>query len=148
MSRLLTLIIVLAASGAIAKPRIAVMGFTGPKASKVKVQVAKKLCATFTCVTPKKGSKLSVDAVVTGEVNKHSVELKVYTDPDTEPVSRFLTLGPGAKLSKKELVEAPSAVKEALKSAESEESEGGGEVAPNYTPNPNQTPDPGKSVGP
>ena len=130
MSRLLTLIVVLAATGAIAKPRIAVMGFTGPKASKVKVQVSKKLCATFTCVSPKKGSKLAVDAVVTGEVNKHSVELKVYTDPDADPVSRFLTLGPGAKLSKTELVEAPAAVKEALKSVESdEESQGGGEVA-------------------
>ena len=130
MSRLLTLIIVLAATGAIAKPRIAVMGFTGPKASKVKVQVAKKLCAAFTCVTPRKGAKLAVDAVVTGEVNKHSVELKVYTDPDSEPVSRFLTLGPGAKLSKKELVEAPMAVKEALKNADSDdETDGGGEMA-------------------
>lgn len=107
------------------------MGFTGPKASKVKLQVSKKLCASYTCVTPKKGAKLAVDAVVTGEVNKHSVELKVYTDPDSEPVSRFLTLGPGAKLSKKELVEAPSAVKEALKSAEADDdgTDGGGEVA-------------------
>ena len=129
MSRLLTLIVVLAATGAIAKPRIAVVGFTGPKAAKVKLQVSKKLCATYTCVTPKKGSKLAVDAVVTGEVNKHSVELKVYTDPDSEPVSRFLTLGPGAKLAKKELLEAPAAVKEALKNADSNESDGGGEVA-------------------
>jgi hypothetical protein len=124
MSRLLTLVIVLAATAAVAKPRIAVMPFSGPKAAKVKVQVQKKLCVQFTCVTPKKGTHLQVDAVVTGEVNKHSVELKVYTDPDSEPVSRFLTLGPGAKLGKKDLVEAPAAVKEALKSAATEEDDG------------------------
>lgn len=129
MSRLLTLVVLLAATGALAKPRIAVMGFSGPKASKVKVQVAKKLCATFTCVKPKKGTKLAVDAVVTGEVSKHSVELKVYTDPDTEPTSRFLTLGPGARLSKQELVEAPAAVKEALKSVDEGEGESSGQVA-------------------
>lgn len=130
MSRLLTLMVVLAAGGALAKPRIAVMTFTGPKAAKVRAQVSKKLCATFTCVTPKKGSQLSVDAVVTGEVGKRSVDLKVYTDEETAPSSRVLTVGAGAKLSKKALSEAPSAVNEALKlSATDDEVAGGSESA-------------------
>jgi hypothetical protein len=120
MSRLLTFVLVLSATAAFAKPRIAVMPFSGPKADKVKAQVAKKLCATFTCVTPKKGSTSSVDAVVTGAVSKHGLELKVYTDEDSQPVSRSVSLS-GAKLGKKALAVAPSLVKEALR-----ESEGGG----------------------
>lgn len=128
MSRILTLAVLLAAATAIAKPRIAVMPFTGPKASKVKLQVAKKLCAKFTCITPKKGSPASVDAVVVGTVTKKEVELKVYIDEDTEPVSLSLKVGAGGKLSKKALALAPSVVKDALKDVEedTDEDSGGG----------------------
>lgn len=129
MSRLLTLAVLLAAATAIAKPRIAVMPFTGPKASKVKLQVAKKLCAKFTCITPKKGSNAAVDAVVVGTVTKKEVELKVYIDEETEPVSLSLKVGAGGKLSKKALAQAPSVVDDALKDFEDDPStaeEGGG----------------------
>ncbi len=51
MSRLLTIAVLLTASVALAKPRIAVMPFTGPKAAKVKTQISKKLCAKYTCVS-------------------------------------------------------------------------------------------------
>src|SRR5262245_15695879 len=100
LSRLLTVMVVLAAGGAIAKPRIAVMQFEGPKASKVKAQVSKLLCSKFTCVTPSKGSKkaASVDAVVTGSVSGKELELKVYTDPDSDPVTRTISLGSGNKV--------------------------------------------------
>src|SRR4051812_14405636 len=120
MSRLLTLVVLLCAGAALARPRIAVMPFSGPKASKVKAQVQKKLCAAFTCVTPKKGTHLSVDAVVTGEVSQKAVELKIYTDEETDPVTRTLAVGTGAKMGKKALAEAPLAVKEALKAVEKE----------------------------
>ncbi len=126
MSRLLTLSILLAASVALARPRIAVMPFTGPKASKVKLQVSKKLCAKFTCITPKKGSPASVDAVVVGTVTKKEVELKVYIDEDTEPVTLSLKLGAGGKMSPKVLAQAPAAVKDALKSAGEETEDAGG----------------------
>lgn len=126
MSRLLTLAIVLAAATAIAKPRIAVMPFTGPKASKVKVQVAKKLCAKFTCITPKKGSPTSVDAVVVGSVTKKELELKVYIDEDSEPISVSLKFGPDGKLTKKALAQAPAAVKDALKDLETDTGDEGG----------------------
>lgn len=118
MSRLLTLIVLLSASAALAKPRIAVMPFTGPLASKVKAQVSKKLCAKYTCITPRKGSPPSVDAVVVGTVTKKEVELKVYIDEDTEPVSLSLKLGAGGKMSPKVLAQAPSVVKDALKNVE------------------------------
>ena len=122
----MTLALVLTTTGVFARPRIAVMPFTGPKAAKVKAQVAKTLCASFTCVTPKKGSELTVDAVVTGAVGKRAVELKVYTDEETAPSSRSLALGAGAKLSKKSLAEAPGAVKEALKLAATEAEDASG----------------------
>ena len=132
MSRLLTLVVLLAASAAIAKPRIAVMAFKGPQASKVKLQVSKKLCAKFTCITPRKGSPASVDAVVVGTVTKKELELKVYIDEDTEPVTLSLKVGAGGKMSPKALAQAPSAVKDALKSADEESSDedsGGGSGA-------------------
>ena len=123
MSRLLTLALVLAAATALAKPRIAVMPFTGPKASKVKLQVSKKLCAKFTCITPKKGSPPSVDAVVVGTVTKKEVELKVYVDEDTEPATLSLKLGAGGKISPKVLARAPSVVKDALANVEEDTGE-------------------------
>ena len=126
MSRLLTLAIVLAATCAIAKPRIAVMKFTGPKASMVKLQVTKKLCAKFTCVTPKKGSPPSVDAVVVGTVTKKEVELKVYIDEDTEPAIFSLKVGVGGKMSLKVLALVLSVVKDALKNVEEDTSDEGG----------------------
>ena len=127
MSRILTLAVLLAAATAIAKPRIAVMPFTGPKASKVKLQVSKKLCAKYTCVTPKKGTPASVDAVVVGTVTKKDVELKVYIDEDTEPVTLSLKVGAGGKMSAKVLAHAPSVVKDALKNVEEDtgDEEGG-----------------------
>ncbi len=125
MSRLLTLAIFLAAATAIAKPRIAVMPFTGPKASKVKLQVSKKLCAKFTCITPKRGSPASVDAVVVGKVTRKEVELKVYVDEDIEPYTVSLKVGSGGKMTPKVLAQAPSVVKDALMSAE--EDNGGDE---------------------
>ena len=82
---------------------------------------SKKLCSAFKCIKPKKGEQLSVDAVVTGEVSKKSVELKVYTDEETEPVSKTIALGAGAKIAKKALAQAPKAVKEALAALEEEE---------------------------
>lgn len=127
MSRLLTLAVLLLAATAIAKPRIAVMPFTGPKASKVKLQVSKKLCAKYTCVTPKKGTPASVDAVVVGTVTKKDVELKVYIDEDTEPVTLSLKVGAGGKMSPKMLAKAPSVVKDALQNVEEDtgDEEGG-----------------------
>jgi hypothetical protein len=127
MSRLLTLAILLAAATAIAKPRIAVMPFTGPKASKVKLQVTKKLCAKYTCITPKKGTPASVDAVVVGTVTKKDVELKVYIDEDTEPVTLSLKLGAGGKINPRILAKAPSVVKDALANVEEDtgDEEGG-----------------------
>ena len=127
MSRLLTLAVLLLAATAIAKPRIAVMPFTGPKASKVKLQVSKKLCAKYTCVTPKKGTPASVDAVVVGTVTKKDVELKVYIDEDTEPVTLSLKVGAGGKMSPKMLAKAPSVVKDALRNVEEDtgDEEGG-----------------------
>lgn len=127
MSRLLTLVMVLAAGVALAKPKIAVTQFDGPKASKVKAQVSKLLCTKFTCVQPGKGSKkASVDAVVTGSINGKELELKVYTDPDSDPVTRTISLGSGAKVSKKAVPEMASAVKEAIKAADSDESDDAG----------------------
>ena len=126
MSRFLTIALVLSASVALAKPRIAVMPFTGPKASKVKLQVAKKLCARFTCVTPKKGHPTSVDAVVTGEVSKKEVELKVYIDEETAPTTVYMKVGAGGKMAAKVLAQAPAAVKDALAEVEVDESEDGG----------------------
>ena len=123
MSRVLTLAVLLAAATALAKPRIAVMPFTGPKASKVKLQVAKKLCAKFTCVTPKKGSPASVDAVVVGTVTRKEVELKAYIDQDSEPVTLSLKVGASGKLSPKALAQAPSVVTDALKAAEEDTSD-------------------------
>lgn len=122
MSRLLTLVMVLAAGVALAKPKIAVTQFDGPKASKVKAQVSKLLCTKFTCVQPGKGSKkASVDAVVTGSISGKELELKVYTDPDSDPVTRTISLGSGAKVSKKAVPEMASAVKEAIKAADSDD---------------------------
>ena len=115
----------------IAASALAVAG-CGPQASKVKLQVAKKLCAKFTCITPKKGSPASVDAVVVGTVTKKEVELKVYVDEDTEPITVSLKVGAGGKMSPKALAQAPSAVKDALKSAddgESDDDSGGGSGA-------------------
>ncbi len=131
MSRLLTLVVLFAAATAVAKPRIAVMAFTGPKAVKVKLQVSKKLCAKYTCITPKKGSPPSVDAVVVGTVTAKEVELSVYIDEDTEPVTLSLKVGAGGKMSPRVLAQAPSVVKDALKNAEqaSTEDEGGGSGA-------------------
>ncbi|GEM_PF-3204222 len=129
MSRILTLVVLLSASAALAKPRIALMPFKGPLASKVKLQVSKKLCARYTCVTPKKGTPASVDAVVVGTTTKKDVELKVYVDEDTEPVSLSLKLGAGGKLSPKVLALAPGAVKDALANVEADEDEGGGSGA-------------------
>ncbi|MFT3839157.1 MAG: hypothetical protein QM723_19400 [Myxococcaceae bacterium] len=127
MSRLLTLVMVLAAGVALAKPKIAVTQFDGPKASKVKAQVSKLLCTKFTCVQPGKGSKkASVDAVVTGSISGKELELKVYTDPDSDPVTRTISLGSGAKVSKKAVPEMASAVKEAIKAADSDESDDAG----------------------
>jgi hypothetical protein len=122
----LTLVMVLAAGAAIAKPRIAVMQFDGPKATKVKAQVSKLLCSKFTCVQPGKGSKkTSVDAVVTGSISGKELELKVYTDPDADPVTRTINLGSGAKVSKKAVPEMASAVKEAIKAAGDDEDASG-----------------------
>lgn len=126
MSRLLTIAVLLTASVALAKPRIAVMPFTGPKAAKVKTQISKKLCAKYTCVTPKKGHPTSVDAVVTGEVLKKEVEIKVYIDEDTAPTTTYLKLGAGGKMSPKVLAQAPAAVKDALADVEIDDSEDGG----------------------
>lgn len=126
MSRILTLAVLLSAATVFAKPRIALMPFTGPQASKVKMQVSKKLCAKYTCVTPKKGSNpASVDAVVVGTVTKKDVELKVYVDEDTEPMTLSLKLGAGGKMSAKVLAKAPSVVKDALKDVEEDTEEGG-----------------------
>ncbi len=129
MSRLFTLVLVLAAGAAVAKPRIAVMPFEGPKASKVKAQVSKLLCTKFTCVQPGKHKKTSVDAVVTGSVSGTELELKVYTDPDSDPVTRTLTLGSGGKLGKKAAPEMSSAVREAIKAADSDSDDAGGSEA-------------------
>lgn len=117
----------MAAGVALAKPKIAVTQFDGPKASKVKAQVSKLLCTKFTCVQPGKGSKkASVDAVVTGSISGKELELKVYTDPDSDPVTRTISLGSGAKVSKKAVPEMASAVKEAIKAADSDESDDAG----------------------
>ena len=130
MLRLLTTLLLLTAASAIAEPRIAVMPFSGPKSSVVKKQVVKKLCAKFTCVTPKKGSRLTVDAVVVGTVSGKEVELKVYVEQDTQPLTRFLKVGPTGKLSASALDGAPRAVKDALKDFETDTSpKGNGHVA-------------------
>ncbi len=123
MSRLLTLVLVLGAGAALAKPRIALMPFEGPKASKVKTQVSKMLCSKFTCVKPSKHNKkaASVDAVVVGSISGGELELKVYTDPDSDPVTRTLALSSSGKLSKKAAPEMSSAVKEAIKAADSDD---------------------------
>lgn len=127
MSRVLTFAILLAAATAIAKPRIAVLPFSGPKANKVKLQISKKLCARFTCITPQKGSSKKVDAVVVGTVTKKDLQLKIYLDEDAAPVTVSMKVGPGGKLNAKALARAPSVVKKAIKSAQEEDSavEGG-----------------------
>src|SRR5258706_16430391 len=70
------------------KPRISVVEFKGPNASKVKQQIAAKLCKTFRCVKPGDSEDVAVSAVVTGAVaKKGKVTVSVYFDEDQEPIT-------------------------------------------------------------
>jgi len=82
----------------------------GKKAAKVRAQLAKKLCREFTCVTPKKGAPVPVDAIVYGEVSRGKLGLKVFTDPSSPDVSEQYGLAKKGTLAPKQLDEVVAAV--------------------------------------
>jgi hypothetical protein len=103
------------------KPRIAIQQFKGPKASAVQAQLKKALCKTFTCVKPgESDDETPVDAVVTAQATKKTVEVSVYFDEDKDPVTRELKLK-GGKLPATAAKSVASAVREAVASGMSPE---------------------------
>jgi hypothetical protein len=113
----LTFVLVLSAATALAsKPRVAVIAFEGAAGPKVELQVKKLLCKSFQCVKPGKAKDVSVDAVVTGQVEGHTLTLKVYTDEGAEPVTREIAVPKSGKLGKGAFT-AAVAVRQAIKAA-------------------------------
>jgi hypothetical protein len=82
----------------------------GKKAAKVRAQLTKKLCREFTCVTPKKGDPVEVDAIVYAEVSRGKLGLKVFTEPSEPDVSVQLGLAKKGTLAPKQLAEVVAAV--------------------------------------
>lgn len=110
MLRALTVVCVLSAVPALASsPRINLQ-VPGKKATKVRAQLTKKLCRTFTCVTPKKGEPVQVDAVVYGEVSRGKLGLKVFTDPSEPDVSEQYGLAKKGTLKPGQLAAVVAAV--------------------------------------
>jgi hypothetical protein len=117
MFRLLAVAVCCTAAVAFAeKPRISLVEFKGPKAEKVKGQLAKKLCKTFKCVKPGDGEDVPVQAVVTGEVEKKGrLTVSVYFAEDQEPITREMKLKAG-KVPAAGFKSVASAVREAVAS--------------------------------
>lgn len=117
MMRALSIAVVLLSSIAFAEPaRIAIQPFKGAKAAKVQSQLKKKLCKSFTCVTPgQEGDDVEVDAVVVGQVKGNKLNISVYYDEDENPVTARLALKKG-KLNASGVNGADKAVRQAVDS--------------------------------
>jgi hypothetical protein len=125
MSRFLTFVLVLSATTALAsKHRVAVIAFEGASGPEVELQLKKLLCKSFQCVKPGKAKDVSVDAVVTGQVEGNTLTLKVYTDEGAQPVTKEIAVPKNRKLGKGAFA-AAVAVRQAIKAA----AEGSDEVA-------------------
>lgn len=115
MRRLLIAVAMVWAGVATAEPRVAVLGFTGPKAALVRAQLAERLCQEASCVKPgKKGDDVEVDGVVTGKViragKRLTLELKVYTSEDENPVTVKMPIRSTGKLSEAAVASAVASV--------------------------------------
>ncbi|MEW5738590.1 MAG: hypothetical protein AB1938_06665 [Myxococcota bacterium] len=110
MIKALAVVCVLSAAPALASsPRINLQ-VPGKKAKKVRAQLTKTLCREFTCVTPKKGESVPVDAIVYAEVTKKKVGLKVFTDPSEPEVSEQYGLAKKGTLAPSQLTKVLAAV--------------------------------------
>lgn len=110
MLKILSLAVaLLAVPAAASSPRINLQ-VPGKKAAKVRKQLTKTLCRTFTCVTPKKGEPVPVDAVVFAEVSRGRLGLKVFTDPSEPDVSEQFGLAKKGTLKPKQLSQVVAAV--------------------------------------
>ena len=110
MNRMLLFVTCLSASVALAdRSRINVQ-VQGKQSARVAAQLKKKLCASYECVTPKKGENVKVDAVVYGAVTGKNLELKVFTSSQEPDVTQKFGLVKKNKLTPKSLVAVLSAV--------------------------------------
>lgn len=100
---------------AAAEARVAVLGFSGPKAELVRTQLTERLCQEAACVKPgKKGTDTQVDGVVTGKVVRNgkglTLELKVYTSEDQNPVTVKMPIRDTGKMSEAAVASAVASV--------------------------------------
>lgn len=119
MYRLFIVASVLAAVAASAEPRVAILGFKGPKAALVREQLKERICQDAECVKPgRKGAKVSVDGVVTGKVlrkgRRLTLELKVYTSNDPNPVTVKMPIRKTGKMSEAAIASAVASVRGAI----------------------------------
>jgi hypothetical protein len=110
MTRPLLIVTCLFASAAFAERSRINVQVLGKQSARVAAQLKKKLCASYECVTPKKGENVKVDAVVYGAVNGKNLELKVFTSSQEPDVTQKFGLVKKGELAPKTLVAVLSAV--------------------------------------
>ncbi|GMU60298.1 MAG: hypothetical protein AMXMBFR34_20610 [Myxococcaceae bacterium] len=110
MIKALAVVCVLCAAPALASSARINLQVPGKQAKKVRVQLTKTLCREFTCVSPKKGESVPVDAIVYAEVSRKRVGLKVFTDPSAPDVSETFGLAKKGTLGSKQLTQVVAAV--------------------------------------
>ena len=116
MLRALSIAVLFLSSVAFADPaKIAIQPFKGAKADKVRAQLTKRLCKSFTCVTPGQGEDVEVDAVVVGQVKGNKLSISVYYDEDENPVTARLAIKKG-KLNAGAMNGADKAIRRAVDS--------------------------------
>ena len=120
MLRLILATIIVSAAVSEAAPKIVLQGFKGKTAALAKLQVKKKLCSQYRCVTPKKGKIISVDAIVYGEVVRGKLDLSVYTEETGPDVREQFVLSKKGRLKGSQILAAAAAVDEAVKVATAE----------------------------